>query len=349
MIKIPCVIGPHGISHIFFIFVRPIRVKERTDVGFREFISKIPVPICGLSLGLASLDRFLWYIYADVYVFNIFALFAFIIAGMFTLRIIFDGKGILKDIRTPAIFGVLPTYTMTLMLLSAYAADHMGGMVADLSLWIWAAAIIMSYVFMAFFIRRAFFGFKMENVMPSWIIIFVGYVVASVTSTSFGMEELGRMLFWSGLIGYLVMLPLLVYRTVIFRRIPEHLIPTIAIFAAPVNLCITGCIAAYGDDLIGMADIALSMLTVMGIVSYVLVVAYLPVMLNRKFYPSFAAMTFPLVISAVAFYRLGEHHDLLSNGIFNILQMATLMIAILVVVYVLIRYTGFLIRAARTG
>jgi len=306
------------------------------------------VPICGLSLGLASLDRFLWYIYADVYVFNVFALFAFIIAGLFTLRIILDGRGILREIQTPAIFGVLPTYTMTLMLLSAYAADHMGGMIADISLGVWAGAIIMSYVFMLFFIRKAFFGFSMDKVMPSWIIIFVGYVVASVTSPSFGMEGLGRMLFWSGFIGYAAMLPLLAYRTLIFRKIPEHLVPTIAIFAAPVNLCITGCIAAYGDDLTAMAGTALMILTVMGVISYAIVVAYLPVMLNRKFYPSFAAMTFPLVISTVAFYRLGEHHDLLSNGIFSILQMATLVIAVFIVVYVLIRYIVFLSATARS-
>jgi exfoliative toxin A/B len=57
-------------------------------------------------------------------------------------------------------------------------------------------------------------------------------------------------------------------------------------------------------------------------------------------------MTFPLVISAVAFYRLGIYHDISSNSIFNILYLATVAIAIMIVVYVFIRYLMFLVRIA---
>lgn len=311
----------------------------------KEFISKVPVPICGLSLGLASLDRFLWYVYPDIYKFNVFALFAFIIAILFTLRIITDHKGILKDIQTPAVFGVLPTYTMTLMLLSAYIKDHIGGISGDVAFAIWISAIAASYVFMIFFIKKAFFNFDMAKVTPGWIVIFVGYVVASVTSPSFNAEDIGKVLFWSGTICYLSLLPLLVYRTVVVRKMPESLVPQIAIFAAPVNLCVAGCLAAYGMIPEGIAGIVLQILAVMGIISFVAVVAYLPIMLNRKFYPSFAALTFPLVISAVAFYRLGEAYG--SSQLFDIFQTFALVTATLVVVYVLVRYTIFFYAAAK--
>jgi exfoliative toxin A/B len=184
----------------------------------------------------------------------------------------------------------------------------------------------------------------MEKVLPSWIIIFVGYVVASVTSPVFGMEGLGRILFWSGFTGYLALLPLLVYRTVVIRKIAEPFVPTVAIFAAPVNLCVVGCLTVYGTP----PEIVVTILAVLGTISYIAVVGYLPVMLNRKFYPTFSALTFPLVISAVSFYVLGNHYGF-SSDIFWALQAVTVVIAAAVVVYVLIRYIIFLYQAARSS
>jgi len=306
----------------------------------REFISKVPVPVCGLALGLASLDLFLSQRY-DPYAYSIFALLSAIIALLFTLRIIFDHRGILKDIENPAVFGVLPTYTMTLMLLSAYAESYIG----DIAMAIWLAAIFASFILMFFFVKRFFFKFDIEKVFPSWIIIFVGYVVASVTSPAFGMERLGQIIFWFGFTGYLAILPLILYRTVKVRKIPESLIPQIAIFAAPVNLCIAGCLTAFGGS---PPEIPLMILTVLGVISYVAVMLYLPVMLNRKFYPSYAALTFPLVISTSSFYKLGVYYGISSNDLFAIFREFTVIVAIFIVVYVLIRFAIFFYRTARS-
>ncbi|MCL2608065.1 MAG: TDT family transporter [Methanomassiliicoccaceae archaeon] len=308
-------------------------------MSVKRFVKGIPVPICGLSLGLASLDRFLLEHYGDMYTVSICAFLSLIIAALFTIRIIIDGEGIRKDIENPAVFAVLPTYTMTLMLLSAHAGQYIGVIAQG----IWISAIAASFVIMFFFIKRFLINFRIENVFPSWVIIFVGYVVASVTSPAFGMEWLGRLLFWSGFIGYLSILPIAAYRTLFVRAIPESLIPQAAIFTAPVNLCIVGCLAVYGN---APPEAVLAFLVVLSVVSYAAVIAYLPKMLNRRFYPSYAALTFPLVISAASFYELGKHYDL-SGDVFHIAQTATALIAVVIVAYVLIRYSVFLYRTAK--
>lgn len=312
-------------------------------MGAKDLITKVPVPVCGLSLGLISLDIFLSANY-EFYTFSIFALLSFIIAALFTIRIFVDRRGIIKDIENPAVFGVLPTYTMTLMLLSAFVKDTAGGIAGDISMVVWSSAIVMSFVIMFFFVRKFFLNFSIEKVFPSWIIIFVGYVVASVTSPVFGMEHIGQMIFWSGFIGYFALLPMIMYR-ILKLGIPESLVPNVAILAAPVNLCVVGCLSAYGD---APPEIALMILAVLGAISYVAVIGYLPVMLNRKFYPSFSGLTFPLVISAVSFYRLGEYYGLSSNDIFTVLQQTTVVIAIVIVAYVFIRYVMFFNRTARS-
>ena len=305
-----------------------------------EFIARVPVPVCGLSLAFASLDRFLWYTFPDVYTINICAFISFIIAALFTIRIFADHRGIMNDLRSPAVFAVLPTYTMTLMLLSAFVKDHIGGLAGDAAFCVWISAVIMSFVIMILFVRRFFFSFDIRNVFPSWIIIFVGYVVASLTSPSFGAENIGRILFWCGFAGYLMMLPLTAYR--IFKvRIPEPLVPQTAIFAAPANLCAAGCLASYSGHLDGMAEAAFMILAVLGIISYIVILICLPVMLKRKFHPSFAAVTFPLAISAVSFYRIGKHYGF-SGSMFDFLSGFTIGIAVAIAAYVLIRYVIFL-------
>jgi len=296
--------------------------------------------MCGLALGMVSLDLLLSRSYS-FYEYSIFAFLSFILIVLFTLRIITDPHGIVKDLENPATFGVLPTYTMTLMLLSTYAHGPIG----NIALIIWLGAIAASYVFMLFFVKRLFFSFSIEKVFPSLVVIFVGYVVASVTSPEFGMQELGKILFWSGFTGCLIMLPLAVYRVLIVRKIPEPLLPTVAIIAAPANLATVGCLTAFGD---APPAIALAIMATVGVVCYVSVMVYMPVMLkNTKFYPSYGALTFPVVISAVSFRRLGDFYGWSSNGIFAIIRETTVLIAVLIVVYVLIRYIIFLYRTAR--
>jgi len=317
---------------------------EREHMGARDFIKKVPVPICGMALAFASLDRFLWYNY-DVYVFNLFALLSVILVSLFTIRIFADAKGILNDIKNPAAFAVLPTYTMTLMLFAAYVKDHFGAAAGDISFAVWIGAIAASYVIMFFFVKRFFFDFSIEKVFPSWFIIFVGYVVACVTSASFGTQEFGRILLWSGLIGYALMLPLTAYRTMIVRKTPEPLVPHAAIFAAPANLLIVGCLSVYAQP----PELLIYALTALGVISYVAVLCYMPIMLRRKFYPTFAALTFPLVISAASFHALGNYYGIAANEVFSVLQKATVVIAIAIVAYVFVGFLIFLYRAARAS
>ncbi|MCL1984188.1 MAG: TDT family transporter [Methanomassiliicoccaceae archaeon] len=307
-------------------------------MGTAEFIKKVPVPVCGLALGLVSLDRFLSANYQNVYPYSICALLSLIIVILFTIRMIIDRKGVAAEIKNPAVFGVLPTYTMSLMLLSVYAYPY----TEKVALGVWAIAVVVSYVLMIAFIRRFLFGFNIEKAFPSWMIVFVGYVVASVTSPALGMEELGKMIFWSGIIGYAVMLPLTAYRALAVRGTPDPLIPTMAIFAAPANLLIVGCLSVHDVP----PEMLLTVLVILSVICYAAVIAYIPVMLNRRFYPSYAAMTFPMVISAASFFQLGDHYGLVSD-VFVMLREITAAIAVIMVAYVFIRYIIFFSKIAK--
>jgi exfoliative toxin A/B len=275
----------------------------------------------------------------DAYGYSVLAFISFVLVLLFTLRIVTDPRGTAKDLENPAVFGVLPTYTMSIMLLSTYA-DVLG----DIALAIWLGAVAASFVMMLFFVKRFVLRFSIEKVFPAWVVIFVGYVVGSVTSPEFGMQELGRILFWLGFTGCLMMLPVAVYRVIVVRRIPAPLVPTVTIIAAPANLCVTGCLAVFASP----PEAVLALLAVMGIVCYAAVLVCMPLMLrDTRFYPSYAAFTFPMVISAVSFRRLGVFYGWPQDGLTGIAMEAVTAVAVLIVLYVLIRYAVFLYNAAR--
>jgi Tellurite resistance protein and related permeases len=297
-----------------------------------KVFSGVPIPICGLAVAMASLDRYLSQSY-DEYV-NIFAVMSAILIILFSMRMITDFKGIRKDLESPILFGVFPIYFMTVIVLST----HVNGFSEAIASILWLSALIMCFAMMPLFVHRFILKFDIRNVFPSWFVMFIGHLVGSVTSVTMGYEEIGRLLFWFGMIAYVILLPLILYRVVKVKGIPEPAVPNIAIIAAPPNLLLVGYLTSFGSS---ANDAVVGMLTAFGIVSYVAVLAYMPFMMKRKFYPSYAAFTFPLAISMVSMSMIESFYGL-QDGLFGVFQTLSVVIAIAVVLYVLVRYIIFL-------
>jgi len=131
-----------------------------------------------------------------------------------------------------------------------------------------------------------------------------------------------------------------IYRVFCIKNIPEPVLPTIIIFAAPASLCLTGYLASFEEKSMAM----ISLLGMLSIIMFVLAVSYLPKLLKLKFYPSYSAFTFPLVISAMAMKQTNGF--LLKQGILikplEYLAYLQLILSICIVLYVLYKYTIFL-------
>lgn len=297
------------------------------------FIKKIPVPICGLALALASLGNFLQ-IYGQG-VRYAFGALAFLIIFGFTVRLILDWKGVAKEIENPAVMGVLPTYDMTWMVLATYISPFHTGIATV----IWYAAIVFHAMVIIAFSRKFINEFHIENVFPTWFVMYIGFVVASVTSGALNQQPVGQVLFYLGFVAYLALLVPISIRVFTVGKMPEGTWPTLAIYAAPPHLCLAGYFAAFNEPNTAIVFILLGL----GIISYIAVLVALTKLLRLKFYPSFSAFTFPLVISAVAqksvFAWLGESYGLYIPPVVNYF---TTFLAVVIVLYVLIHYLVFL-------
>jgi len=304
-----------------------------------SFIRRIPIPMAALALGLASLGNLLL-----PYSPALRAACGVVAAAVVLLivaRIAFDFSGVRAELKSPATLAVLPALFMALMLLATYLKPYAAGPAKVL----WMGALAMQLVVVGVFAVRLVGTFTLTQVIPGWFLVFVGFAVASVTSPAFGALPVGRILLYAGLLGYVGILPVIVYRMVKVGALPEPALPTVAIFAAPPSLCLVAYLA------VTEAKQAVVVYALLGVaaVSVMYVLSCLPRVFKTSFQPSYGALTFPFVISATALKQSNAFLATTAGGSF-IPKMAVMLVdgfAVLMVLYVLVRYVAHIASPVR--
>jgi len=295
-----------------------------------KFTKKIPMALSGLSLSLLVLGNLLQPYGDSIRAFC--GILSAIILLLFLLKLIFDTENVKEEIKNPIVASIFPTSTMALMFLCVYIKPFFGFAVI-----LWYIAVILHVLIMLFFAKRFLSDFKLPTVFPSWFVTAVGIVVVSVTSPAMNAKPLGRVIFYIGLLLYVVLLPIVIKRMATLKNIPESARPTVAIFTAPMSLCIVGYFSSFEN----LNAALIYVMVVVALISYVYVTINMVSLLKLKFYPTYAAFTFPHAVSAVAFKTANKF--LSDNGQFSLgfLVKASEYIAVIVVVYVCARYVMF--------
>lgn len=295
---------------------------------------RIPVPIAGLMLALATTGNLLLS-YGSIYR-NIFGVISAIVLILLMLKICLDFRSILKDLENPIIASTIPTFTMGIMVLTTYIKSY----APSVSKGIWIAAIVLHCFFIIYFTIKYILKFNITKVFPSYFIVYVGIAVVSITAPAYKALSFGKVIFWFGLISYLILLPIVSYRIFHVRKIQEPALPTIIIMAAPPSLCLAGYISSFQEKSI----IMICFLAVLSLIMFILALLYIPKILRGKFYPSYAALTFPLAITGVAMKQTNLFLIKSNNciGMLKYLVKFQELVAVLIVIYVLIKYVKFI-------
>lgn len=297
-------------------------------------IKKVPIPMAGLSLSFAALGNLL-----QSYSESLRLLCGVISAvlGLLLLCKCFLYFDLVKeDMKNPVVASVSGTFSMAVILLSAYAKPFIGGS----AVYIWYLGIALHVLLMLYFTAGFLYKLNMKTVFASYYIVYVGIVTASVTAPAFGQTKLGLGIFWFGLVCCLILLVLVTLRYVKYREIAEPARPLFCIYTAPVSLCLAGYLQSAETKSVTMV------LLLMGLAGglYLLVLVYLPRFLTLPFYPSYTAFTFPVVISAIAMKMSTAFLAKMGVGVGFLpgVVLVQTVIAVCLVIYVFIRYMKFL-------
>lgn len=299
-----------------------------------EKIKKIPLPISGLILGLAAAGN-LVQSHGEVYR-NVFGIISAVLAILLIIKIFAYFEDSKKELENPVVASSFLTFSMAIMILSTYLKPYSEP--AARGLWIFGLGfhIVLIIWFTINFVTK----FDIKKVFPSWFIVYVGIVAGSVSSKAFGYESIGRILFYFGLISFIVLLPIVIKRVFVVKEIPEPALPTITIMTAPAGLLLAGYMNVYENK---SYAVVLALLIISQIL-YIYVLTKLPKLLSLKFYPSYSAFTFPTVITAIGIKGAANYLKGVNESLSFLTSVAFIeeIIAVVLVVYVLIRYISFL-------
>ncbi|WP_253896245.1 TDT family transporter [Solibacillus sp. R5-41] len=299
-----------------------------------EFLSKLPIATGGLMLALVSLSK----LYSVMEMTVMSVLFFLCGLPLFILlfaKIIFAFRSVVQDMQNPIIASISPTIPMGTMVLASIMENY--SILAPIASTIWYVAVVMQLMIVGYFSYRFIWKktLALQDVYPSWFIIFVGLGIIPNT-TGDQIPQFAQWIFWIVLINYLILLPMIIVR--LFKHeLGEPAKPLFTLLAAPGSICLAGYLNLFDTYVNGLVFILLIISQAM----YIVVLVQLPKLLQLPFYPSFAAFTFPLVISATALVTTARAMAIPS---FNWLAGIEIVIASCVVVYVFVRYNIYFIR-----
>lgn len=297
-----------------------------------------PLVMAGLVLGLFALGNLLEG-YSPIlrYVLGAIALLLWmiLIKGMLS-----HPQAVKSQLAQPLIASVFTTFFMTGMIFSGYVMifASLGAWVAILSKVIWWLSFMGIVLFMINFSRKYLLHFSLENVFPSWTVLYVGIGVASLTAPVSQQFSLGKIVFWYGLVATFCVLPIVFYKAYKIG-LKEAVKPNITTICAPMSLITAG----YASTFESPNKSLLVVLIILAQLFYLFIVAQLPKLMGREFSPAFSAFTFPLVISATSLKLSVKILDL--TGFWLSLVNLECLIAAIVVLMVLSGYLNYLKQA----
>lgn len=307
----------------------------------KDVIKRVPIPIAGVALGLAALGILLQPLSEVIH----------LVAGLVSLvallalmaKTLFYPDMIVEDLKNPILAAVSATVFMTLMQLATYLAPF----AFDLAFSFWLAALLGHASFIVWFTVKFTIHHDLKQVFPTHFIAYVGIVVAALTSPVFGMAKLGEVVFWFGFVCYLVLFVVVSLRYM-KHEVPMSAKPLFCIYTAPMSLSLAGYLSVTEQPNV----IMVTLLAVLAQALLVFVLAQMPKLLKLDFYPSYAAMTFPFVVSATALLKTVTFFEGLgfsgpiATGAHVLIAIETLW-ASAIVLYVVGRYVYFLTHQAK--
>jgi len=271
---------------------------------------------------------------------------AFVLAAAVWMKFYYHRDVLIRELQHPVSGADVPGAAMAMMVISTSLVSH----VAFVGLLLWLISIIFyltsAYLFIYYRCKYRDFGY----ILPSWFVPTVGIAAVAVTvPADFVFAHLiAKGLLMVALMWMGIMLPLIQYRLLLGRRIIRQNRATIAILAAPPNICLAGSLTVFEHPPIWLVFMLLGI----GLVMTFSVYLSLLTILRQPFTLGFSALTFPAAIGAVSLHKTSAYLD---NGqlpyslvqSIRIISFFELLVSTGVMFYVMYHYAKFFMQQQR--
>lgn len=295
------------------------------------YLCHVPSALAGLALAIGSLG-FCWENVADLH--GIGLILGAVVASLMLLPIflkyLFNLHLLKEDLQHPIAGSVLPTLAMATMVFANNISEY-SLPIAQVISWL---AIILHLLFFGYFVFYRSRHFIFKQILPSWFIPPIGLALPIITHPGGLPSAFADSFLFLGLISYAVLLPVVVYRLLFSEQLTDNEKPIVVILATPASLLLLSYLV--GTQLsYGLIVVLLVLAILMTFYAYFALIK----LLKLPFTPAYSVFTFPLVVGAIALFKMNQF--LLKEGFSMLwvditLQLAQieLMIASAIVLYV---------------
>ena len=294
----------------------------------KVFFKKIPLALSSLVLALFSLS-------------NQISHYALIAQGIWSLasigfililgRLILGFEQVRKDLRNPVVASAFASLFMAAFLFASRLPLAQTGLGVA---WVGLLGLYIAYII--FFSLRFMRPLSLNQVFPSWFVVYVGPAISLVTvPASVPISIKGLILGVTGL-ATLALFPLFLWRMKQIA-IPHLYQPILAILAAPLALLITSSIKSNQRP----ATIILLALLLFSQAFFFYALNLFVKLVRKGFMPLFAAFSVPLVNSTNAFKAATTSLKLV-NPMTHLIYLAELLPVLAIMIYLLYHFIKLL-------
>ncbi|THB63783.1 MAG: C4-dicarboxylate ABC transporter [Gammaproteobacteria bacterium] len=230
-----------------------------------------------------------------------------VISVMYLLKGVFYPREIQAEFHNPIKINFFPIFAKVFLIYSVIFLDR--SLIVSRYLWIVGAGLqfLFSIVIVSAWLNRD--RFEIKHLNPAWFIPIVGNLIVPIAGVRHGFSEVSWFFFSIGVIFWLSLFIVILYRVFFHTPIPEKLVPTLFILFAPPAIGFISWVKLNGlteFDAVGRIMLYFSLFM------FVLVFAQAKKFLNIRFYLSWWAYTFPTaaisIASMLAFHMTGGTH-----------------------------------------
>lgn len=228
------------------------------------------------------------------------ALFA-VLALLYASKVLRHGKEVRAEFAHPIKLNFFPTISIALILLSIAMLPYQ--MEISFILWSVGAALHLAFTLYVLSVWIHHTHFEIHHINPAWFIPIVGNILVPIAGVRHASPEISWFFFSIGLLFWLVLLTIIVYRMVFHNPLPAKLLPTLFILIAPPAV---GFIAWL--QLNGAMDALARILYYSALFLTLMLLTQAGRFVRLKFFLSWWAYSFPM--AAITIATLLMYHEL---------------------------------------
>ncbi|GLO61329.1 transporter [Vibrio sp. MACH09] len=155
------------------------------------------------------------------------------VTGVYLLKIIRHPKAVMAETRHPIRLNFFPAFSISLLLLAVVWQDYHS---VSHTLWMVGASVqlmLTIYVISSWIHHN---HYVLTHANPSWFIPVVGNIIAPIAGAHLGYTEISWFFFSIGIVFWVVLLTIVMYRLFFHEPLPARLTPMLFILLAPPSI-----------------------------------------------------------------------------------------------------------------